>query len=48
MNYQKVDKYMETYFTKFRGSSFVEKPKYLQSEHNPEYFFFYFIYRNEN
>ena len=31
MNYQKVDKYMETYFTKFQGSSFVEKPKGLQS-----------------
>ena len=30
MNYQKVDKYMETYFTKFQGSSFVEKPKGLQ------------------
>ena len=27
----KVDKYMEVYFTKFKGSSFVEKPKGLQS-----------------
>ena len=31
MNYQKVDKYMEQYYTRFQQSSFVEKPKGLQS-----------------
>ena len=31
MNYQKVDKYMEEYFTKFKNSSFVEKPESLKS-----------------
>ena len=31
MNYQKVDKYMEKYYTRFQQSSFVEKPKGLQS-----------------
>ena len=31
MNYQKVDRYMEQYFTQFQKSSFLEKPKGLQS-----------------
>jgi hypothetical protein len=31
MNYQRVDRYMEQYFNHFKGSSFVEKPKALQS-----------------
>jgi len=31
MNYQKVDKYMENYFSKFMYSSFVQKPKSLES-----------------
>lgn len=31
MNYQRVDRYMEQYFNHFKNSSFVEKPKSLQS-----------------
>lgn len=31
MNYQRVDRYMEQYYNHFKNSSFVEKPKALQS-----------------